>query len=80
MVLLSAGKFARYAGTIINRPTCGGPKKAGLAPSVGVTLQSNYMLIRGVQTLPKYIPGYCGPVNKTIQTQQYGYNALNAGP
>jgi hypothetical protein len=75
MVLYSAGKAARHVGSIVNRPTCGGPKKAGLAPSVGAFLQSNYMLIRGVQTQPKYIPGYCGPVNKTIQTQRYGYRA-----
>lgn len=35
MVLYSAGKAARGAGKIVNRPTCGGPKKGGLAPTVG---------------------------------------------
>lgn len=75
MVLLNAGKAARHAASIVNRPTCGGVKKAGLAPTVGVFMQSNYMLIRSVQTLPKYVPGYCGPVNNTVQTQRIGYNA-----
>jgi len=35
MVLYTAGKMARGAGKIINRPTCCGDKKGGLAPSVG---------------------------------------------
>jgi hypothetical protein len=35
MVLYSAGKMARGATKIMNRPTCGGDKKGGLAPSVG---------------------------------------------
>ena len=35
MVLLNAGKMARNAASIVNLPTCGGPKKGGLAPSIG---------------------------------------------
>lgn len=35
MVLYSGGKMARGAGKIVNRPTCGGDKKGGLAPTVG---------------------------------------------
>ena len=35
MVLYSAGKMARGAAKIVNRPTCGGDKKGGLAPTVG---------------------------------------------
>lgn len=35
MVLYNAGKMARSVSKIINRPTCGGDKKGGLAPSVG---------------------------------------------
>jgi len=35
MVLYTAGKMARGAAKIVNRPTCGGDKKGGLAPSVG---------------------------------------------
>ena len=35
MVLMNAGKMARNAASIVNLPTCGGPKKGGLAPSVG---------------------------------------------
>ena len=44
MVLYSAGKAARGAGKIVNRPTCGGMKKGGLAPSVG--------WFNGMTTLP----------------------------
>lgn len=35
MVLYSAGRAARSVAKIVNRPTCGGDKKGGLAPSVG---------------------------------------------
>ena len=35
MVLMSAGKAARHTASIVNRPTCGGNKKAGLAPKTG---------------------------------------------
>lgn len=35
MVLYNAGKMARNVASIVNRPTCGGNKKGGLAPSVG---------------------------------------------
>ena len=35
MVLMNAGRMSRNAASIINRPTCGGEKKGGLAPSVG---------------------------------------------
>ena len=46
MVLYNAGKMARNAASIINRPTCGGNKKGGLAPTIGwfngmTTLPSN---------------------------------------
>ena len=30
MVLMSAGKAARHQSSLVNRPTCGGNKKAGL--------------------------------------------------
>jgi len=32
---MNAGKNARNVASIVNRPTCGGDKKGGLAPSSG---------------------------------------------
>jgi hypothetical protein len=70
MVLYSAGKAARNAASIVNRPTCGGNKKAGTAPRVGWYLTNNTMLIGA----PQSVPLFCMP-NRTIQTQRYGYRA-----
>jgi len=70
MVLYSAGKAARNAASIVNRPTCGGNKKAGTAPRVGWYLTNNTMLIGA----PQSVPLLCIP-NRTIQTQRYGYRA-----
>ena len=50
MVLLNASKAARNAASLINRPTCGGVKKAGLSPTVGWFLSSNPNLIGAVNT------------------------------
>lgn len=50
MVLLNAGKMARNAASIINRETCGGAKKSGLAPSIGNFMPSNPGLLRTTQT------------------------------
>ena len=50
MVLSNASKMARNQASIINRFTCGGPKKAGLAPTVGWFLSSNPNLIGAVNT------------------------------
>jgi hypothetical protein len=50
MVLMNAGKAARNVASIINRPNCGGNKKAGLAPTVGWFLSSNPNLIGAVNT------------------------------
>lgn len=74
MVLLNAGRNARAAAKIINRPTCGGPKKAGTAPRVGWYLTSNVMLVGAPQSVPRF----CIP-NRTIQTQKYGYRATHGG-
>ena len=41
MVLYSASRMARGAGKIINRPSCGGVKKSGTAPSIGNVLMSS---------------------------------------
>ena len=75
MVLMSAGKAARNQSSLVNRTnTCGGNKKAGLAPRVGWYLSSNTMLIGAPQTIPRF----CIP-NTTIQTQSYGYRATHGG-
>ena len=74
MVLFSAGKAARNAASIVNRPTCGGNKKAGTAPRVGWFLSSNPSLIGAPQSVPRF----CIP-NRTIQTQKYGYRATIGG-
>lgn len=71
---MSGGKAARHAASIVNRPTCGGEKKAGIAPRVGWYLSSNVNLIRAPQTIPRF----CIP-NTTIQTQSYGYHATHGG-
>ena len=78
MVLYSAGKAARNAASITNRPTCGGPAKAGLAPTVGWFLSSQPFLIRTPNSVPQY--SFCisqpnWPISRTIQVQQYGYRA-----
>lgn len=74
MVLMNASKAARYQASIVNRPTCGGPKKAGTAPRVGWFLSNNPMLIGAPQT----VPALCIP-NFTRQTQKYGYKATIGG-
>jgi len=78
MVLMNAGKSARNQASIINRPTCGGVKKAGTAPRVGFFLDSNVNLRRAPQTTPQYtfcISTQQWPISTTVQTQQTGYRA-----
>lgn len=74
MVYMSGSRNARNQASIVNRPTCGGPKKAGTAPRVGWYLSSNVNLIGAPQTIPLI----CIP-NRTIQTQSYGYRATHGG-
>ena len=75
MVLFSAGRNARNAASICNRTnTCGGQKKAGLAPRIGWFMQSNPTLMGAPQSIPRF----CIP-NRTIQTQKYGYRATIGG-
>lgn len=74
MVYYSGGKMARNAASIVNRPTCGGVKKAGIAPRVGWYLSNNVNLIGAPQTMPRF----CIP-SRTIQTQRYGYRATIGG-
>jgi hypothetical protein len=75
MVYMSGSKASRNQASIVNRTnTCGGMKKAGLAPRVGWTLQSNPMFIGAHQTIPRF----CIP-NRTVQTKQTGYRATIGG-
>ena len=37
--------------SMVNRPTCGGPKKCGLSPTVGQPLSSNPNMLRATNTL-----------------------------
>jgi hypothetical protein len=72
---MSGSKNARNQASIINRTnTCGGPKKAGIAPRVGWYLSSNPNLIGA----PQKLNPICVP-NTTIQTQKYGYRATIGG-
>jgi hypothetical protein len=78
MVLLNAGRAARNAASITNRPTCGGNSKAGTAPRVGWFLSSQPFLVRAPQNVPQY--SFCistptWPISKTKQVQQIGYRA-----
>ena len=76
MVYMSGSRAARNQSSIVNRTnTCGGPKKGGLAPSIGFFLSSNPNLIGATNTQYglKCIP------NRTIQTQSYGYRATIGG-
>ena len=74
MVYMSGSRNARNQASITNRPTCGGPKKAGTAPRVGWYLTSNVNLVGAPQSVPRF----CIP-NRTIQTQSYGYRATHGG-
>ena len=68
-------KFARNANSIINRTnTCGGVKKAGIAPRIGWFMQNNPNL----NGAPQSVPRFCIP-SRTIQTQSYGYRATIGG-
>ena len=71
---MNASRNARNAASIVNRPTCGGNKKAGTAPRVGWYLTSNVNLVGA----PQSVPLICIP-NRTIQTQSYGYRATHGG-
>lgn len=50
MVYMSGSRMSRNAASITNRPTCGGNKKAGLAPTVGAFISSNPNLIGATNT------------------------------
>jgi hypothetical protein len=74
MVYFSGSRMARNAASIVNRPNCGGNKKAGTAPRVGWFMSSQPFLLRA----PQNNPVLCIP-NRTVQTQSYGYRATIGG-
>lgn len=75
MVYMSGSRASRNQASIVNRTNvCGGPKKAGTAPSVGWFMQNNPNLWRAPQSNPRF----CIP-NTTVQTQSYGYRATIGG-
>jgi len=74
MVYMSGSRAARNQASIVNRPTCGGNKKAGIVSRQGFFMQSNVSLRRAPQSLPLV----CIP-NTTVQTQKYGYKATIGG-
>ena len=47
---MSGSKMSRNIASITNRPTCGGNKKAGLAPTIGAFVSSNPNLIGATNT------------------------------
>jgi hypothetical protein len=70
MVYSSGTKMARSTQSIANRPTCGGNMKAGIVSSIGYNLSNHSALKRTIQTMPLTCV-----VDRTIQTQKYGYRA-----
>jgi len=51
MVYMSGSRSARNQASIINRTNvCGGPKKSGLAPTIGTFISSNPKLIGATNT------------------------------
>ena len=75
MVYMSGSKMARNATSIMNRATCGGTNKGGLAPSIGRFVSSNPQNLRATNTLYGLT---CRP-NLVIQVQHYGYKATLGG-
>lgn len=73
MVLMSAGKMSRNAGSIVNRTNiCGGVKKAGLASSIGAkTSLPNYYM----QTVKK-MPLVC--TSNFVPYQRRRFSAIHS--
>jgi hypothetical protein len=71
---MSGSRAARNQASIVNRPTCGGNKKAGIVSRQGFFMQSNV----GLRRAPQSLPLICIP-NTTVQTQKYGYKATIGG-
>lgn len=65
---MNGSTMARHAGSIINRPNCGGNNKAGLAPRVGAMLMSNSKLNRANNTLLGLVCITNGPKTSPAQS------------
>ena len=75
MVLMNAGKAARNQASIINRPTCGGDKKGGLAPTSGFWyLTSNPSMIGATNTqfALKCVGNYTSSSQSTVRKVRMG--------
>jgi|688.fasta_scaffold1680286_2 hypothetical protein len=79
MAYMSGSKMARNTSSIINRPTCGGNKKVGLSPTIGVNSANLSAYRRAPNSGPQ--GGYSrfcvtDNINTTLRpTQQIGYRA-----
>ena len=79
---MSGSRAARNQASIVNRPTCGGSKKAGLGPSVGWFLSSQPFLLRVPNNVPQNtfcLSSPTWPISRVKQVQQYGYRATIGG-
>ena len=73
---MNASKSARNQQSIINRTNvCGGNKKGGLTPRIGLFMSSNPSMIGATNTQFGLV---CIP-NRTVQTQKYGVQATRTG-
>ena len=68
--------MAATANSIANKQNCGGPKKAGLAPSVGHFVTSNIYLWGAPHNLPPVLP--CKG-NFTVTVPRRGIAATRGG-
>ena len=75
-MVLSGSKRTSNISSIVNKGnTCGGVKKSGTGPSVGLFLSSRRGQLPRAQLS---VPLKC-VVSKTVQTQRYGYRATHGG-
>ena len=79
MAYMSGSKMARNASSIINRPTCGGNKKVGLASTFGLNSANRAAYTRAPNAGPQGgFSRFCLSYNilTTLHpTQNYGYHA-----
>ena len=66
---MSGSRNARNQASIINKANCGGPKKCGLAPTIGVFLSSNPSLIGATNTQfgIKCVGNYSNPSQSALR-------------
>jgi hypothetical protein len=77
---MSGSKMSRHSAAIINRQNvCGGVKKAGLVPTIGVFLSSNPNLIRAKHTTHGDTCRLYNNLTSRNPTQRYGHAAVISG-